>query len=53
MFYRVRKSWEDRESQIGTFTVLENAALCVDLNPGYQAYDDTGQQVYPEKSGEE
>ena len=46
-YYRVRKSWEDIASQIGAFTVLENAKLCVDANPGYAAFDDDGKQVYP------
>ena len=46
-YYRVRRSWSDKASQIGAFTVLENAKLCVDANPGYAAFDD-GKQVYPE-----
>ena len=48
-YYRVRKSWEDKASQIGAYTVLENAILAVDANPGYAAFDDDGKQVYPEK----
>ena len=48
-YYRVRKSWEDKASQIGAFTVLENAILAVDANPGYAAFNDDGTQVYPEK----
>ena len=51
VYYRVRKSWEDKGSQIGAFTVLENAKLCVDANPGYAAFDDGGQKVYPSDSG--
>ena len=46
-YYRVRKSWSDKSSQIGAFTVLENAILAVDANPGYAAFDDDGNQVYP------
>ena len=46
-YYRVRKSWEDKASQIGAFTVLQNAINCVDANPGYAAFDDSGKQVYP------
>lgn len=49
-YYRVRKSWEDKASQIGAFTVLENAILAVDANPGYAAFDDGGKQVYPKAS---
>ena len=48
-YYRVRKSWADKGSQIGAFTVLQNAINCVDANPGYSAFDDDGKQVYPEK----
>lgn len=46
-YYRVRKSWEDKASQIGAFTVFQNAKNCVDANPGYAAFDDNGNQVYP------
>ena len=49
-YYRVRKSWSDKTSQIGAFTVLQNAKNCVDANPGFKAYDDSGNQVYPEVS---
>ena len=47
-YYRVRKSWADKASQIGAFTVLQNAVNAVDANPGYAAFDDNGNQVYPE-----
>lgn len=46
-YYRVRKSWSDKNSQIGAFTVFQNAKNCVDANPGYAAFDDNGNQVYP------
>lgn len=46
-YYRVRKSWADKASQIGAFTVFQNAKNCVDANPGYAAFDDDGNQVYP------
>jgi uncharacterized protein YraI len=46
--YRIRKSWDDAESQIGAYGVLENAiAACKD---GYAVFDETGKQVYPFKS---
>lgn len=47
-YYRVRKNWADKASQIGAFTVFQNAKNCVDANPGYAAFDDNGNQVYPE-----
>lgn len=47
IFYRVRKTWADASSQIGAYTVLAKAKECVDKNPGYKVYDETGKQVYP------
>ena len=47
-YYRVRKSCADKSSQIGAFTVFQNAKNCVDANPGYAVFDDNGNQVYPE-----
>ena len=49
MFYRVLRDWEDRSSPIGTFTLLENAVLQAQLNPGYKVYDEDGKQVFPEQ----
>ena len=47
-YYRVRKSWAEKSSQIGAFTVFQNAKNCVDANPGYATFDDNGNQLYPE-----
>ena len=47
-YYRVRKSWEDAASQLGAYTVLANAKVMADKNPGYEVYDWNGKQVYPE-----
>lgn len=45
--YRVRLSWANAASQIGAFTVLENAKkACKD---GYYVFDSKGNIVYPEK----
>ena len=42
--YRVRKSWKDAKSQLGAYSVLENAkAACKD---GYTVYDESGKAVY-------
>ena len=46
-FYRVRQSWDKKKTQIAAFTKLENAKNCVDCNPGFAAFDDAGNQVYP------
>lgn len=41
--YRVRKSWEDAASQIGAYTILENARkACKD---GYQVFDSQGNVI--------
>lgn len=43
-YYRIRKSWEDAQSQIGAYTILDNArAGCL---PGYTVYDCDGNAVY-------
>lgn len=42
--YRVRKSWADESSQIGAFTVLDNAKkACV---YGYKVFDNNGNVVF-------
>lgn len=44
-YYRVRKSWTNFKSQIGAFSVLENAKdACKD---GYKVFDSKGNVVYP------
>lgn len=44
--YRVRKSWADASSQLGAFSVLDNAKALADANPGYSVFDSTGAAVY-------
>ncbi len=46
-FYLVRKSWDKPKTQIAAFTKIESAQNCVDCNPGYAAFDEAGNQVYP------
>ena len=48
-YYRVRKSWDDANSQLGAYKVLANAKKCADKNPGYTVYDPNGKAVYPVK----
>lgn len=48
--YRIRKVWTDVESQIGAYTVLDNAKKACPV--GYAVYDETGRVVYSvEKDG--
>jgi len=43
-FYFVRKDGE----VIGTYTILKNAILQAQLNPGSEVFDGDGNKVYPE-----
>ena len=36
-YYRVRKSWKDAGSQLGAYTVLDNAKAMADKHEGYTA----------------
>ena len=45
-WYRVRKSWEDAQSQKGAFHDLTLAKTCADSNPGYFVFDESGKAVY-------
>lgn len=44
--YRVRKAWEDAKTQIGAFTILENAKDMADRSRGYFVFDSKGKKVY-------
>ena len=47
--YRVRKSWDDAKSQIGAYSILDNAKkACDTAGPAYSVYDSKGAKVYPE-----
>lgn len=47
--YRVRKSWEDSNSQIGAYSNLNNAKkACDDAGSGYYIFDGFGKVVYPD-----
>ena len=46
--YRVRKTWEDAKSQIGAYTILENAKkACDKAGLNYSVFDSKGTIVYP------
>lgn len=45
-YYRVRKNWADAASQLGAYTVLENAKQMADKNLGYTVFDWNGKAVY-------
>ena len=46
-YYRVRKSWEDEESQIGAFKGKDNAIDMCKQNSGYKVFDNSGNEIYP------
>lgn len=50
ILYRVRKNWDESQSQKGAYRELENAIRCVDDNPGYNVFDEYGKVVYSGKS---
>lgn len=50
VIYRVRKSPTDAKTQIGAFTVLDNAKKLADKNIGYKVFDVSGNVVYTPKS---
>ena len=45
-YYRVRKTWADKKSQLGAYRVLSNAKAKVDENSGYSVFDNDGNVVY-------
>lgn len=46
VLYRVRKSWEDADSQLNAYTKLENAKAEAEGHPGYNVYDASGRLIY-------
>lgn len=46
ILYRVRTSWDNWQSQIGAYYVLDNAKSAADMNDGYHVYDEDGNVVY-------
>ena len=45
--YRVRKTWNDKKSQIGAFENLDYAKEMVDAHEGYAVFDENGAICYP------
>lgn len=46
--YRIKKTWQDVSSQIGAYSILENAKKACKL--GYSVFDEKGNAVYTIKS---
>ena len=49
-FYRVRKTWADKKSQLGAYRILSNAKGKVDKNLGYFVFTEDGTAIYPVES---
>lgn len=46
--YRVRKTWADAKSQLGAYSILDNAKkTCDKAGKGYYVFNSTGEVVYP------
>ena len=45
-YYRVRRSWADAASQLGAYTVIDNAKAMADKHSEYTVYDWNGKAVY-------
>ena len=48
-YYRVRKTWADKQSQIGAYRILANAKKAADSNPGTFVFTNDGIAIYPAK----
>ena len=54
IIYRVRKDWDKPNTQIGAYSVLENAIrACSEAGPEYKVFNEEGKIVYPEVRVEE
>lgn len=49
-YYRVRKTWGDKKSQIGAYRILANAKAKAKENSGYSVFSDDGKVVYSPSS---
>lgn len=47
-YYRMRKAWEDDDSQIGQYRLLASAVKKADENPGYFVFTPAGISIYPD-----
>jgi hypothetical protein len=51
--YFVRKMWEDIDSQIGAYTILDNAIIACDNAEGaYEVYNSNGEVLYPSQESD-
>ena len=48
-YYRVRKTWANKQSQIGAYRILTNAKKTADSHPGTFVFTNDGSAIYPAK----
>lgn len=48
-WYRIRKTWDNKASQLAAFRKLKRAKLYVDKHPKYSVFDENGKRVYAGK----
>ena len=54
VIYRIRKDWNKPNTQIGAYSVLENAIkACSEAGSEYKVFDEEGKVIYPEVRVEE
>lgn len=46
-YYRVRRSWEDKKSQVGAYRILANAKAAADKDSGTFVFSNDGAAIYP------
>ena len=46
--YRVRLSWDNAASQLGAYTILQNAIDCCNKVKNYYVFNSKGEKVYPQ-----
>lgn len=46
-YFRVRKTWDNANTQIGAFKQKENAIDLCKQNTGYKVFDNFGKEIYP------
>ena len=52
-YYRVRKAWDDKKSQVGAYCILANAKAAADMNPGTFVFSNDGVAIYPTDAANE
>ena len=52
-YYRVRKAWDNKKSQVGAYRILANAKAAADKNPSTFVFYNDGVAIYPTDAADE